>query len=97
MFGATVPELQSRMTEGEFQSHRRQLAVDPEPMVKVVYLLQLLVQIAAILANAWGAKIRLTEKHLDPWEDAKQQADGTKARRLVDRLRAAFMAPSKRK
>lgn len=85
------------MSEFEFQSHRRQLAADPEPSVKIVHLLKLLVQIAAILANSWGAKIRLTEKHLDPWEDAKQEADGTKGRRLRDKLLAAFMVPSGKK
>lgn len=85
------------MSEAEFNSHRRQMAADPDPAVKIVHLLRMLVQIAAILANSWGAKIKLTDKHLDPWQDAKDQADGTKGRRLRDRLLAAFMVPSRKK
>lgn len=60
------------MTEAEFQSHRYQMAVDPDPDERIVYLLKLAVPLLAAVVNSWGGKVKITDQHLDPWESARK-------------------------
>lgn len=83
------------MTEAEFGSYRRAMALDPGPEVKIAHLLKMAVPILATLANSWGAKFRITAEHLDPWETARDKAHAASA--AADRVNlwaaSAFGAP----
>lgn len=70
--GVPVATLKEWMTEAEFHAHRVQMATDPDPDEKTRHLMMVAVRLLQCLANTWGAKVRLEDRHLDPWgEDAK--------------------------
>ena len=71
------------MTEAEIQGHHRRRLLDPGGDEKTAHLLKIAVPLLATIANSWGAKIRLKDQMLDPWEHHKKGNDEAAAAERV--------------